>query len=39
MPTIDELREQVRGPVIEPGDDGYDEPARSTTACSTGGPR
>ena len=25
MTTIAELREQVRGPVIEPGDDGYDE--------------
>jgi FAD/FMN-containing dehydrogenase len=25
MTTITELREQVRGPVIEPGDDGYDE--------------
>ena len=24
-PTIDMLREQVRGPVITPGDDGYDE--------------
>ena len=23
--TLTELREQVRGPVIEPGDDGYDE--------------
>src|ERR1700754_666636 len=25
MATIAELREQVRGPVIEPGDDSYDE--------------
>lgn len=25
MTTIAELREQVRGPVIEPGEDGYDE--------------
>ncbi|GAA2901558.1 FAD-binding oxidoreductase [Pseudonocardia halophobica] len=25
MTTIAELREQVRGPVVEPGDDGYDE--------------
>ena len=25
MTTIAELREQVRGPVIEPGDDGYEE--------------
>ena len=28
MTTIAELREQVRGPVIEPGDDGYDEQRR-----------
>ena len=28
MTTIAELREQVRGPVIEPGDDGYDEHRR-----------
>jgi FAD/FMN-containing dehydrogenase len=25
MTTITELREQVRGPVVEPGDDGYEE--------------
>ena len=25
MTTIAELREQVRGPVVEPGDDGYEE--------------
>ena len=28
MDTIAELREHVRGPVIEPGDDGYDEQRR-----------
>ncbi|MDF3051119.1 MAG: linked oxidase-like protein [Pseudonocardia sp.] len=28
MTTIAELREQVRGPVIEPGDDGYEEGRR-----------
>jgi FAD/FMN-containing dehydrogenase len=28
MTTIDDLRGQVRGPVIEPGDDGYDEHRR-----------
>ncbi len=28
MTTIADLREQVRGPVIEPGDDGYDEHRR-----------
>ena len=28
MGTIAELREHVRGPVIEPGDDGYDEQRR-----------
>ena len=28
MDTIVELREHVRGPVIEPGDDGYDEQRR-----------
>jgi FAD/FMN-containing dehydrogenase len=28
MTTIDELREQVRGPVIEPGDEGYEEHRR-----------
>jgi FAD/FMN-containing dehydrogenase len=28
MTTIAELREQVRGPAIEPGDDGYDEHRR-----------
>ena len=28
MATIAELREQVRGPVIEPGDDDYDEHRR-----------
>ena len=25
MTTIAELREQVRGPIVEPGEDGYDE--------------
>ena len=25
MTSIAELREQVRGPVVEPGEDGYDE--------------
>ena len=25
MTTIAELREQVRGPVVEPGDDAYEE--------------
>ncbi|MFC5995259.1 FAD-binding oxidoreductase [Pseudonocardia hispaniensis] len=28
MTTITELREQVRGPILEPGDDGYDEHRR-----------
>jgi hypothetical protein len=28
MTTIADLREQVRGPVIEPGDDGYEEGRR-----------
>lgn len=28
MTSIDQLREQVRGPVIEPGEDGYDEHRR-----------
>ena len=28
MTTISELRDQVRGPVIEPGDAGYDEHRR-----------
>ena len=32
MTTIAELREQVRGPIVESGEDGYDELGASTTA-------
>ena len=33
--TIQELREAVRGAVVAPGDEGYDEACASGTGCTT----
>jgi hypothetical protein len=33
--TVQELRQAVRGAVLAPGDEGYDEACLSGTACTT----